>query len=397
MTNVNERPVSNNGTRWSRFVVRCSLFGVLSSAHAQTLPHKGGAADPNKVDVVVLDAGHGGKDPGNLGTGRYKTTEKDVCLAVTKLVGKYITDNFPGVKVIYTREGDTFPTLKDRTEIANKAKADLFISIHCNAVDRPDPHGCETYVMGLHKTEANMKTAMRENSVILMEDDHALKYGGFDPKDPDSQIYLSLRQNAYLDHSLSLASLVQGQFKDRAGRNDRGVDQAGFWVISFTMMPSVLVELGFLTNPSEEDYLVSDKGQENLASAIYRAFKQYKTRIEGTDVRVDTTSVKVDSTQVEDVERSAPKDSGVRFKVQIITSSKRIDLKPKNFNGMDNVEEVKGKDLWKYMLGGEPTLDAARAVQQRCRDKGFDGSFIVAFKDGERIDLQQAVILTRDH
>lgn len=366
---------------------------AVALLRAEAVPQ---GADPNRIDVVCLDAGHGGKDPGNLGTGRYKTTEKNVCLAVTKLVGKYISENYPGVKVVYTREDDTFPTLKERTEIANKAKADVFISIHCNAVDRPEPHGCETYVMGLHKTEANMRTAMRENSVILMEDDHALKYGGFDPKDPDSQIYLSLRQNAYLDHSLSLASQVQGQFKDYVGRLDRGVDQAGFWVISFTTMPSVLVELGFLTNPAEEDYLVSDKGQEKLASAVYRAFKQYKARIEGTDVSLGGSEAKPDSTRVEtpDPER---KDSGVRFKVQIVTSSKRIDLKPKNFNGLDGVEEMKGNDLWKYAVGDARTLDDARAVQKTCRDKGYEGCFIVAFKDGQRIDLQQAVTLTRDH
>ncbi len=382
-------------TRTMRWMLAAAAVLALRT---QTLPQK--ASDPNTIDVVVLDAGHGGKDPGNLGTGRYKTTEKNVCLAVTKLVGKYINKNFPDVKVIYTREDDRFIELKDRTEIANKANADLFISIHCNANEKPDPIGTATYVMGLHKTEANMRTAMRENSVILMEDDHALKYGGFDPKDPDSQIYLSLRQNAYLDHSLTLASGIQSQFNDRVGRVDRGVEQAGFWVISFTTMPSVLIELGFTTNPKEEDFLIGDKGQDLMASAIYRAFKDYKQQIEGTDVKINTHE-EPDRGKVDSLRRAQgdinKKDSGVRFKVQIVTSSKRIDTKPKNFNGMMGVEELKGNDLWKYSVGSVNTLDSARAVQQRCRDKGFDGCFIVAFKNGERIDLQQAVILTRDH
>lgn len=381
------------GARTKTWALAMAAVGALC---AQAMPQTG--EDPNRIDVVCLDAGHGGKDPGNLGTGRYKTTEKNVCLAVTKLVGKYISENFPDVKVIYTREDDRFIELKDRTDIANKANADLFISIHCNANEKPDPIGSATYVMGLYKTEANMRTAMKENSVILMEEGHDLKYGGFDPKDPESQIYISLRQNAYRDHSLGLASEIQKQFHDRAGRVDRGVDQAGFWVISFTTMPSVLVELGFLTNAKEEDFLQTDKGQDIMASAIYRAFKQYKAKIEGTDVRIDTTATAVpDSTRVKPPETPKPvKDSGVRFKVQIATSGRRIELKPKNFNGLEGVEETKGNDLYKYTVGNETTLAAARKLQATCRGKGFDGCFIVAYKDGVRIDLQQAFTLTQD-
>ena len=165
--------------------------------------------DPNHIRTVVIDAGHGGKDPGNLGTGRYKTTEKHVSLNVAKLVGKYITETYPDVKVIYTRDDDRFIELMERCNIANRAKADLFISVHCNANDSHDPHGCETYVMGLHKSDANMRVAMKENAAILMEDGHELKYGGYDPKRPESQIELSLRQNVHLDHSLMLSALIQ--------------------------------------------------------------------------------------------------------------------------------------------------------------------------------------------
>ena len=378
-------------TRTGRWTA--ALLAVLG-ASAQTLPQS--ATDPNRIDVVCLDAGHGGKDPGNLGTGRFKSTEKHVALNITKLVGKYIKESFPDVKVVYTREDDRFIELKERCEIANRAKADVFISIHCNANEKADPHGTETYFMGLHKTEANMRTAMKENASILLEDGHALKYEGYDPKDPESMIALSLRQNAFMDQSATLSAAVQKQFKDRVGRSDRGVKQAGFLVISYTTMPAILIELGFLSNAEEEDFLQSAKGQDLMASAIYRAFKDYKVTIEGKDVSITPPEqAEPDTTRVDKPEPT-PKDSGIRFKVQIATSGKRIDPKPKNFNGLEGVEEMKGSDLWKYTVGDERTLEAARAVQKTCREKGFDSCFIVAFKDGRRIDLQQAVTLARD-
>lgn len=355
------------------------------------------ARDPNHIRTVVLDAGHGGKDPGNLGTGRYKTTEKHVSLNVAKLVGKYITETYPDVKVVYTREDDRFIELMERCNIANRAKADVFISIHCNANDSHDPHGCETYAMGLHKTDANMRVAQKENEAILLEEGHELKYDGYDPKDPESQIALSLRQNVYLAQSLELSRLIQEQFKVRVGRPDRGVKQAGFIVISYTTMPSVLIELGFLTNASEEDYLQSEAGQDYMASAIYRAFKQYKSQVEGVPAPV-AHEAKPDSTRV-----VVPKDpvpapvsaSSVRFKVQIATSSKRIDLKPKNFGGLEGVEEHKGQGLFKYTVGDETSLEKARTVQKRCQEQGFTGAFIVAFQNGQRIDLQEAVKLAQ--
>lgn len=365
-----------------------------------------GARDPNRIRTVVLDAGHGGKDPGNLGTGRYKTTEKHISLNVARLVGDYIRDAFPATNVVYTREDDRFIELMERTNIANRAKADVFMSIHCNANDNKDPHGCETYVMGLHKTEANMRVAQKENEAILLEEGHELKYDGYDPKDPESMIALSLRQNIHLDHSLLLASLIQKQFRDRVGRPDRGVKQAGFLVISYTTMPSVLIELGFLTNPQEEDYLQTREGQEYMASAIYRAFKEYKGIVEGVDTPVAPTEVEAGRRQEGEkpVADAGAKPAtpapvvtaaGVVFKVQVATSGKRIALDPKNFKGLTDVEEHKGAGLFKYTVGNEPDLEAARRRQQDCKDKGFGGAFIVAFKDGERIDLQEAVKLAR--
>lgn len=381
--------------RSQRLFSALTLFALflcgVQAASAQT-----SGRDPNHIRTVVLDAGHGGKDPGNLGTGRYKTTEKHVSLNVAKLVGKYITETYPDVKVIYTRDDDRFIELKERCNIANRAQADVFISIHCNANDSHEPHGCETYAMGLHKTEANMRVAQAENAAILLEEGHELKYDGYDPKDPESQIALSLRQNVYLGQSLELSRLIQEQFKVRVGRPDRGVKQAGFIVISYTTMPSVLVELGFLTNAKEEDYLQGEEGQDYMASAIYRAFKEYKSQVEGVPAPT-TNEAKPDSTRVE-VRKDpvpAPSASAVRFKVQIATSSKHIEPKAKNFNGMEGVEEHKGQGLFKYTVGDEPTLEQARKVQKTCHDKGFTGAFIVAFKDGERIDLQEAVKLAQ--
>jgi N-acetylmuramoyl-L-alanine amidase len=379
------------GTRCRVWAITGLLLVMGISAAAQT-PGR----DPNRIRTVVLDAGHGGKDPGNLGTGRYKTTEKHVSLNVAKLVGKYIKQAYPDVNIVYTRDDDTFVELKERCNIANKAKADVFISIHCNANDSKDPHGCETYVMGLHKTEANMRVAQKENAAILLEDGHQLKYDGYDPKDPESMIALSLRQNVHLDHSLLLSSLIQKQFKERVGRPDRGVKQAGFLVISYNTMPSVLVELGFLTNPTEEDYLQKDDGQDYMASAIYRAFKEYKTIVEANGSPVpspDPVDTPKEKSPVVDKGSSPAPSSGVTFKVQIATSSKRIEPKAKNFNGIEGVEEHQGAGLYKYTAGSESTLAGARRLQEEYRAKGFDGCFIVAFKGDTRIGLQEALKL----
>ncbi|MCW5898941.1 MAG: N-acetylmuramoyl-L-alanine amidase [Flavobacteriales bacterium] len=362
---------------------------VRPSAHAQT--NKG--LDPHRIRTVVIDAGHGGKDPGATGTGRYKTYEKDVALNVSLLAGKYIQEAFPDVQVIYTRKDDRFVELMERSLIANRAKADLFISIHCNSNDSKAPHGAETYVMGLHKTEANMRVAMKENASILLEEGHELRYDGFNPKDPESIIALSLRQNTHLDHSLLYSALVQKQFKERAGRPDRGVKQAGFLVISYTTMPAVLIELGFLSNAEEEDFLQSARGQDLLASGIYRAFKDYKAQMEG----VGAGDAPVVAQQAETPKPAPPPPAAkeVSFKVQVATSSKKLDTKGKQFSGLEHLEEHQGAGLFRYTTGDEATLEAARELQAKCRAMGFDGAFIVAFRKGERIDLQEAVNLAR--
>ncbi len=229
------------------------------------------------IDTIVIDAGHGGKDPGAIGK---KGQEKDITLKVALKVGNYIEKNIPGVKVIYTRKDDRFVELYQRADIANKAKAKLFISIHVNSIPTGTAYGTETFVMGLHKSESNLEVAKRENSVILLDENYEEHYEGFDPNSPESYILFSLSQNAYIESSLLFADKVEQQFKKRVGRYSRGVKQAGLIVLHRSSMPSVLIELGFISHPKEEEFLLSENGQDLLASGIYRAFKEYKAQQE---------------------------------------------------------------------------------------------------------------------
>ncbi|MFC2175703.1 N-acetylmuramoyl-L-alanine amidase [Bacteroidota bacterium] len=233
-----------------------------------------------RIKTIVIDAGHGGKDPGNLGTGRYAAREKNIALDVVLKLGGYIKEQFPEIKVIYTRDKDVFIGLNERAIIANKAKADLFISVHCNAFSKEASSGVETFVLGLHRNEENLQVAKTENSAIFLEDDYKTKYEGFDPNSVESIIALTMMQSAFLQQSLSFSSYIQTQFKERVGRKDRGVKQAGFLVLRKTTMPSVLIELGFLTNTKEEDFLNSEQGKVYMASAIFRGFKDYKKLVE---------------------------------------------------------------------------------------------------------------------
>ncbi|WP_226390938.1 N-acetylmuramoyl-L-alanine amidase family protein [Penaeicola halotolerans] len=230
-----------------------------------------------RVKKVVIDAGHGGKDPGTLGS---FSKEKDVALAIALKLGETIKENLPDVEVIYTRSTDKFVELYERPKIANKESADFFISIHCNASSVKTVKGTETYVMGVSKAKSNLEVAKRENSVILLEDDYKENYEGFEPDSPETHIMFSLYQGAFRGNSLRLAESLEDQFKNRVGRNSRGVKQEAFWVLWATSMPSVLIEAGFLSNPEEEKYLNDKLGQTYIASAIFRAFRDYKVEVE---------------------------------------------------------------------------------------------------------------------
>lgn len=391
----------------------------------------------------MIDAGHGGKDPGCHGS-KYK--EKDVALAVALKLGKYIEDNLKDVKVVYTRKTDVFIELQERAEIANRAKADLFICIHCNSacyrdkklkrdVCNDDAHGAETYVMGIKNEAGKLDVAKRENSAILLEDNYVKKYDGFDPNSDESYIIMSMFTDTYLDQSLSFASKVQKQYRGKAGRADKGVKRASLWVLWRTFMPSVLTEIGFLTNPEEEQFLGSSKGQDYVASGLFRAFREYKDEVEGvtrkydddfekqeayklskedslelSDMKKDKPATKTgsDSTKdkADDKKEGAVKEekelkekpvvvktddtpkSAIIYKVQIASSDKKIPLNSEKFKDVEKPGEYEDKGIYKYTAGEFTKQDDAVRLQSQLRKAGFKDAFVIAMQDGKRIPLK---------
>ena len=365
-----------------RVIAGCIALVTLCAAFAPAPP----------TLTVVLDAGHGGMDPGNLGTGRYSTTEKDITLDVTLRIGQYIEENLPEVQVIYTRKDDSFPGLRDRVRIANDAQADLFISIHCDAFDNAGARGAGTYVMGMHKSEESLRVAMRENASMFNEEGYERNYDGFDPKDPDTYIALSLRQNVNLDASLTLGAAIQSQFRERVGRKDRGVKQAGFYVISYTTMPSALVELGFLTNPDEEDFLRSENGKAYMASAVYRAFRDtyLDARAEDNPPPPPPPPVAPPSEEEKQEEERMEPAHDVWFGVQICTVGEPLKPDSPELRGRTDAKAYIRHGMHKYILGHHPTPEAAHEAKVALRADGFDGAFVVAFDGEDQIPMSQA-------
>lgn len=334
--------------------------------------------------VVVLDAGHGGHDSGNLGNG-YK--ESEIALKIVLEVGKALENN-KDIKVIYTRKKDKFVTLRGRAKIANDAGADLFVSVHCNA-HNSSAHGTETFVLGLHANQRNFEIAKKENEVIFLEADHEKHYEGFDPNSPESYISLTLMQEEYLDQSIKLARLIEDSFKLKRKRNSRGVKQAGFWVLHNTYMPSVLIETGFLTYKKEGAYLNSKNGQSKMASSIIQAILDYKRNLDqnvGENIYNDTTS-----TESVISENEALVYEGVIFKVQIAASSRNLEPKSYNFKGLSEISKRKVGELYKYYYGNTSDLNQIRRFETEAKQKGYTSSFVVAFKDGEQINLSEAL------
>jgi len=333
----------------------------------------------NKITTVVIDAGHGGKDPGAMGK---HSREKDITLKVALKTGSYIKKYLKDVKVIYTRNTDRFIELKKRTEIANDNKADIFISIHCNSSKSPAPYGAETYTMGLHKDKANLDVAMMENAAILLEDNAKAEYGGFDPNAPESYIELSLLKDKNRDQSLQLASLVQKQFKERVGRKDRGVNQAGFLVLWRATMPSILIELGFLSNPTEERFLNSEEGQVYMASAIYRAFKEYKIAYEKENTLQEEA--------IKPIITTTKKKTNLNYRIQFYTNPRSVPLSDKRFRGMNDVGFYFHNGLYKYTSGHYATQAEAYRHLKEVKNKGFNDAFIVPFSGDKRISAAEA-------
>ncbi|WP_026705580.1 N-acetylmuramoyl-L-alanine amidase family protein [Flavobacterium soli] len=352
---------------------------------------------------VVLDAGHGGKDFGNSHHG---FVEKKIALAVVSKLGK-ILDKNPNIDVVYTRQSDVFIELRERANIANKMNAHLFISIHCNAVKNFGPYGTETFVMGMDRSAMNLEIAKKENEVIEMEGDYKLKYKGFDPKSPETTLGLNLLKEQYLDQSISIAGKIQEGFRTGLKRKSRGVKQTPLWVLDATIMPGVLVELGFLSNKEEGEYLNSEKGQDELAESIANAIFSYKKEYFGTgdnEVAVEkyvpknVTEEKQVTTKEPEVKNDDPKETakadekGVIFKVQISASGKKLDLTPANFKGLGNLSiTTDNGTLFKYMYGNTSDYNVAKQNLAEAKAKGFDSAYIIAFKDGKKVNLQDVI------
>ncbi len=386
-----------------RFLVFFGIILLIVSMSSLMAAATGGA-----VRTVVIDPGHGGRDSGAIGR---RSMEKDIALAISLKLGEYIRENLPGVEVVFTRETDVFVPLHERAQIANDNNADLFISIHCNSTGSSRALGTETFVMGLHRSQANLEVARRENKSILYEDDYLETYDGFDPNSPEASIIFALYQNAYLDQSLNMASLIQQQFRDRARRIDRGVKQAGFLVLYQIAMPGVLVETGFLSNPNEERYLMSESGQAYIASAIYRAFRDYKeeqdellaSRNEYPYGQGTTNTIRHEETPaIHTNEKATQKDAGrpgdagsIVFRVQFASTSEKRPYDDPAFRGLENVSCYFHEGLYKYTVGNEPTLERAAAIQQKVHGAGFRDAFVVAFLNEERISATEAIELLK--
>ena len=369
-------------------------FLLLAALFLNTSFTDGKKKTNSKIKTIVIDPGHGGHDPGNLGTGRYKITEKHIALAISLKLGAYVEEAFPEINVIYTRKtNEKFLKLGERTQLANDNNADLFISVHCDAFTNPNAYGAGVYVMGMSKLKANMDVAMKENAVIYLEDDYKENYDGFEPNSPESYIVFSLTQNTHLDQSLQIAEEIEQQFATRANRKSRGVKQAPFYVISRVNMPSILIECGFLTNPKEEDYLHSEKGQDYLASAIFRAFKAYKESFEGVSSEVvleKSISVKEEKVKIPKPKKQITTDKVV-FKVQIGTYLRSM-LNNVLFKEI-NAEEQILNGTFKYFVGAEIDKLAIDNLKMKMKEKGFKGAFVVAFLKGKRISTKEALSL----
>lgn len=363
------------------------FFFILTCVSILTI----GQAVGQKQFTVVLDAGHGGHDAGAIGT---YMREKNINLAVSLKLGSLINENYPDVKVVYTRKTDVFIPLQRRADIANENHADIFISIHTNAVKSRTTFGTETFVLGLAKSKSNLEVAMKENAVITLEDDYKTKYQGFDPNSVDSYIMFEYMQDRYLDKSLQLATLIEDQFK-RKKRYSRGVKQAGFWVLHKSACPSVLVELGFVSNISEEKFLSTGEGRDELADAIFKAFEAYKrdydrksgiTPAAGSPVvNRDSDNVAKETIKVQEV----PSDN-VIFKIQLFALERLLQNNHSAFKGLKNVTYYKEGSFYKYTYGESTTFDEIEKTRKEIAGK-FPSAYIIGFRGDKKITVSEAI------
>lgn len=374
---------------------------------------------------VVIDAGHGAHDPGCIGS---QLNEKDVNLSMALKIGKLISDNCPDVQVIYTRKTDVFVELYRRAQIANDAHADLFISIHCNAAENPQANGVETFVMGLAKSEANQAVARKENAAILKEKNYQNNYDGFEPNSPESNVIFSLYSSAYLNNSIVLASKVQKNLLSTSHFTDRGVKQAGYWVLYKVAMPSILIELGFLSNSNDQAFLAQQSNQSREATAIYNAFVDYIATVNGssykhlpispaTDMPKSTTGTnnsttdkpateeKPAATEKQETAKEEPSkeasnttstppdeaapDGDIRFKVQFLTSPTKLSTNDARLQGLPSVSCYQENGVWKYTAGNETDYQAAINIQNSVKEK-YNDAFMIAFQGSKKISVKEA-------
>lgn len=331
--------------------------------------------------TVVIDPGHGGKDPGAVGA---SSKEKDIVLSVALKLGKLIEQSHPDVKVMFTRKDDRFIELNRRASIANNAHADLFISLHCNALDRrkTSPQGVETFVLGLHRSKDNLDVAKAENSVIMYEEDYSVKYEGFNPNEPESYIIFEFMANEFLDRSVYFASMVQNQLVSHSKRVNRNVRQAGFLVLREVAMPSVLVELGYISNKEDERFMKTDAGQTSLARSIYNGFKEYKREYDKKSYVFSNGETKPAPSK--SIQSSSATEQDIVYKVQFLTSSVKYKNGASVFKGLSPVDFYMDGNLYKYTYGNATTPEEGRQLQNKVRTK-FKDAFVIQFEAGERI------------
>lgn len=406
----------------SKYIITASTVFLICFILFSAFRHP---APPYSVKKIVIDAGHGGHDPGCLGSG---SKEKEVTLAVALKLGKMIEEQMQGVEVIYTRNKDVFVELYERANIANKHKGDLFISIHCNSacyIDKKtkkeicnqEAFGAETYVLGLHRAKEHLAVAKRENEVILKEENYQKNYDGFDPSSDEAHIIFTMYQSAFFEQSIQFASRVQHHFKEKAKRVDRGVKQAGLLVLARTAMPAVLIEIGFLTNRQEEEFLKNNENQLTIAASILEAIKDFKGDNENNKNKgsvspdkktIEQANTPENKTTEKTIEKNTQTDKkntnqetknpdlttenkGIIFRVQLASSPKAIATNPDNFNGLSPIWEYKTDDTYRYTYGEAYSMSEATYLQKTARDKGYKDAFVVAFKNGQRISVNEAL------
>lgn len=378
------------------------FFGVLSVPTASALGEQ-------KKFVLVIDPGHGGKDYGAIGK---RTNEKTINLKIALEFGRLVKANCPDVKVVYTRSTDKFVSLQRRADIANNNHADLFVSIHTNALPRGKiAYGTETYTLGIARAESNLEVAKRENAVITYEDDYQTTYQGFDPNKPESYIIFELMQDKYMEQSVDMARCVQNQYTQYAGRKNKGVKQAGFLVLRATSMPAILTEVGFISTPAEERFLSSKEGVQKMGKSLYKGFLAYKKSKTAVVANPPIEEVQIAEQPAPQPQRQAEEPSEAKqkpaqekaqpkkpvakqtkpvFKVQILTANKVLKTKDKRFKNVAPVDHYKEGGIYKYTHGNSTNYAEIKKLQKQLNKK-FPGCFIVAFKNGQRMNLHEAI------